>query len=102
MIGTSVLALLFVGFIGLSVRTRKPSIRNIDESSGIQTSPGAAAFMEARGNILQPFVNAMSEIEADGLITVACEGNSLRSENLRTSTSRATKTELLQTETQHV
>lgn len=62
MIGTSVIALLLIGFVGLSVAGKETdSIRKIDEDSitSIQTLNAARqAFMEARANILLLFLNA--------------------------------------------
>ncbi len=70
MIGTSVIALLLIGFVGLSVAEKETdSIRQIDESSivSIQTLNAARqAFMEARANIMLLFLNA-DDAEMDAL-----------------------------------
>ena len=70
MIGTSVLALLLVGFIGLSVASMEvESIKQIKEDSmaSIQTIAIAQqAFMEARANLLLLFLTA-DDKEMDSL-----------------------------------
>ena len=62
MIGTSVIALLLIGFVGLSVAGKETdSIKQIDEDNivSIQTLNAARqAFMEARVNIMLLFLNA--------------------------------------------
>ncbi len=70
MIGTSVIALLLIGFVGLSVAGKETdSIRQIDEDSitSIQTlNATRQAFMETRVSILMMFQNA-DDAEMDAL-----------------------------------